>query len=187
MKKRKSNNDVSNVISSIVIMLVVLLIIGFLFIFTNGFSTKLKKFYVQCGKVTIIDNFENYNLELGKEYVFEIHNTLGGNDDGYIVFIKPNETATTSFSFKVDDVAINYSDLNSLAKGFSIVAYEDYFVLTAIMDLPDMLQLYYPNSTLEDIPNAIDSGLPYFTLSISSGNMSETININFNIKSEIIL
>lgn len=184
--RRKSTSNTSNVISSIVIMLVVLLSLGFLFAFTNGFTTELKRFYVQCGKVTFVDDFKNYNLELGKEHIFEIHNTLGSKDDGYVVSIKPNETATTTFTYKVDDEEKNYADLNSLAKGFSIVTYEDYFVLTANMDLPEMLQLYYPNSTLTDIPNAIDSGLPYFTLSISSGDMSETINIHFNIKSEII-
>ncbi|MFQ6752304.1 MAG: hypothetical protein ACLRFL_01900, partial [Clostridia bacterium] len=179
-------SNTANAISNFVIMLVVLLSLGFLFAFTNNFTTPLKNFYVQCGKVTFTHEFENYNLELGKEHIFEIHNTLGGKDDGYVVSIKPNETATTTFTFKVDDVETNYADLNSLAKGFSIVTYEDYFVLTANMDLPEMLQLYYPNSTLADIPNVVDSGLPYFTLSVSSGSMSETINIHFNIKSEMI-
>lgn len=185
--KRKSKNNTSNVISSFVIMLVVLLSLGFLFVFTNGFTTELKNFYVECGSVRFIDDFDNYTVRLNKEYRFDIHNTLGGADDGYIVSIKPNVIETTIFTFKSDGVKTNFSDIESLAKGFSILTYEDYFVLTVTMDLDEILQLYYPSSTLSDIPTAIDSDLPYFTLSISSSNMAETININFNIKSEMVL
>lgn len=183
--KRKSTSNTSNVISSFVIMLVVLLSLGFLFVFTNNFKTPLKNFYVTCGKVVFVDEFKNFNLEMNREYKFKIHNTLEGEDSGYTISIKPNTTETTTFAFKVDDTETNYSDINSLAKGFSVVAYEDYFTLTANLDLPEILQLYYPNSILTDIPSVIDTNLPYFTLSISSSNLEETINIHFNLISEV--
>lgn len=183
---RKSRSNTANAISSFVIMLVVLLSLGFLFVFTNNFTTPLKNFYVKCGNVYFTHEFENFNLTLNKEYKFEIHNTLEGEDSGYLILIKPNATETTTFAFKVDGTETNFSDVQSLAKGFSIVTYEDYFTLTANMDLPEILQLYYPNSTLTDIPSVVDTNLPAFTLSISSSDMSETINIHFNLKSEVI-
>ena len=132
MKKRKSTSNTSNVISNFVIMLVVLLSLGFLFVFTNNFTTPLKNFYVSCGKVVFTHEFKNYNLVMNKEYKFEIHNVLEGEDSGYGLMVKPNITKETDFEFKVDGNATKYSDIQSLAKGFSIVAYEDYFTLTAI-------------------------------------------------------
>ena len=132
-----------------------------------------------------VDEFENYNLEMNREYKFKIQNTLESKDSGYIVSVKPHITNKTTFTFKVDDSEVNYADVQSLAKGFSIISYEDYFTLSANMDLPEILQLYYPDSTLSDIPAVVDAGLPYFTLSISSSNLEETINIHFNLISEV--
>ena len=63
--------------------------------------------------------------------------------------------------------------------------YPLYFTLSANMDLPEILKLYYPDSTLADVPTTVDTGLPCFTLSISSSNLEETINIHFNLKSEV--
>lgn len=183
--KRKSTSNTSNVISSFVIMLVVLLSLGFLFVFTNNFKTPLKNFYVTCGKVVFVDEFKNFNLEMNREYKFKIHNTLESNDSGYLVAIKPNVTELTAFTFKVDESEIKYEDIQSLSKGFAIITYEDYFTLSANMDLPEILKLYYPDSTLSDVPTIVDTGLPCFTLSISSSSLEETINIHFNLKSEV--
>ena len=96
---------------------------------------------------------------------------------------KPNEKA--DFTFGIDGTETKFSEIESLSKGFSIVAFEDYFVLTATMELADILQLYYQTQTLTDVPTAIDSGVPYFKLVVSAPKLAETININFNIKSEI--
>ena len=184
--RRKSKSSISKGISNIVIALVVMLSLGFLFVFTNNFTTPLKNFYVKCGNVLFTHEFENFNLTLNKEYKFEIHNTLESEDSGYSILIKPNITSATTFTFKVDETETKFADVQSLSKGFSLVAYEDYFTLTANMDLPEILQLYYPDSTLTDVPSVVDSGFPCFTLVISSSDLQETINIHFNLKSEVI-
>jgi len=185
MSKRKSTNNFSTILSSFVILILVVGVVGFLFIMTNNFTTELKNFYVKCGNDTFIDDRQNFDIILDKEYKFEITNTLGGADAGYIVSIIPNVTSTNAFAFKVDGTSTNYSDIDSLAKGFSIVAYEDYFTFKATMELKDILQLYYLGNTLTDIPTTFNSDIPYYKLVISSKNLTETININFNIKSEI--
>ena len=183
--KRKSTSNTSNVISSFVIMLVVLLSLGFLFVFTNKFTTPLKNFYVSCGNVVFTHEFENFNLEMNREYKFKVHNTLESKDSGYTVLVKPNITDKTSFTFKVDGTETKYSDIYSLSKGFSIVAYEDYFTLSANMDLPEILQLYYPGSSLTDIPSVVDTDLPCFTLQISSQSTEDVILVHFNLISEV--
>lgn len=185
MKKRKSTNNFSAILSSLFILLLVGGAVGFLFIFTENFTTPLKNFYVTCGNDDFISDRENFDIILGKEYKFEITNTLGGADTGYLVNIAPNVTSANTFAFKVGGTTKNYNDIESLTKGFSIVAYEDYFSFTATMDLPEILQLYYSNNNITEVPTALNTDIPYFRLVISSTNYTETININFNIKSEI--
>lgn len=186
MSKRKSTNDFSTILSSFIILLLVVGVVGFLFIFTENFTTPLKNFYVTCGNDDFISDRENFDIVVGKEYKFEITTNINvsGTDTKYIVSVVPNETSTTTFSYNVDGTEYNFADLESLIKGFSVSAYDDYFILTANMDLPDILQLYYPSATLENVPIAIDSDIPYFRLVVSSADNSETININFNLKSE---
>lgn len=186
MKKRKSTNNFSAILSSLFILLLVGGAVGFLFIFTENFTTPLKNFYVTCGNDDFISDRENFDIILGKEYKFEVNTNinLSGNEKRYIVSVLPNETLTTAFAYSVDETQYNYADLQNLSKGFSLVAYEDYFVFTANLDLAEILQLYYPTQTISNVPTALDSDLPYFRLVIQSADKSETININFNIKSE---
>lgn len=186
MSKRKSTNDFSTILSSIFILLLVVLVVGFLFIRTENFTTPLKNFYVRVGNDDIIADRENFDIVVGKEYKFEINSnvSLDGTENKYVVSVLPNNTISTNFIFGVDTERVEFSTIESLSKGFSISAYKDYFVLVANMDLQDILSLYYPSQTLTDIPTAINSGRPYFKLSVQSADKTETININFNLKSE---
>lgn len=182
--KRKSTKNVSQFISSSLILLVVIFAVGFLFYFTNNFTTELKVFYVKYGNKTFVDDEMNYTIMKDKEYKFEVVNMLG-NDETYKISIIPNETSATAFTFKTDNEEKSYGDIEDLARGFIITAYDNYFIFKATKDLPEILSLYYQTSTLTDIPTAIDTDLPYFRLVISSSDMTEIININFNIKSEL--
>ena len=186
MSKRKSTNDFSTILSSLIILLLVVGVVGFLFIYTENFTTPLKDFYVTCGNDDFISDRENFDIVVGKEYKFEITTNINvsGTEKKYIVSVVPNETSTTTFSYDVDGTQYNYVDIQSLAKGFSIVAYDDYFTLTARNDLPEILKFYHGTDTIENVPGAIDTDLPYFRLVVQSADLTETININFNLKSE---
>ena len=186
MSKRKSTNDFSTILSSFIILLLVVGVVGFLFIFTENFTTPLKNFYVTCGNDDFISDRENFDIVVGKEYKFEITTNINvsGTDAKYIVSVVPNETSITTFSYTADGKQCNYGDLENLVKGFSIVAYDDYFTLTAYKDLGEILQIYHPSATLENVPTALNSDIPYFRLVVQSGDKTETININFNLKSE---
>lgn len=185
MSKRKSTNF-SAILSSLFILLLVVGVVGFLFIYTENFTTPLKNFSVRCGNDDFISDRENFNMVLGKEYKFEIKTNinLSGTEKKYIVSVVPNETSTTAFSFDVDGTTKEYGKIESLAKGFTIVGYDDYFLFTANKDLPEILSMYYLTSTLNNVPSALNSELPYFRLVVQSADLTETININFNIKSE---
>ena len=185
MRKNKSNSF-SSVISSILIFLLAFGVIGFLVVYTDSFTSPLKNFYVTCGNDDFISDRENFNIVLGKEYKFKITTNIDvdGIENKYIVSVVPNETSKTTFSYSVDGTEHFFADLKTLTKGFVISTYDDYFTFTALNDLHDILQLYYPTQTLENVPTTIDSDLPYFRLVVQSGDKTETININFNIKSE---
>lgn len=185
MSKRKSTNDFSTILSSIFILLLVVGVVGFLFIFTENFTTPLKNFYVTCGNDDFISDRENFDIVVGKEYKFEITTNIDlGTEKNYVVSVVPNVTSKTTFAFNVDGTQKQYADVESLAKGFVISASEDYFTIKATGDLKDILQVYYPTNNLTNVPTALNSDLPYFRLVVQSADLTETININFNIKSE---
>lgn len=183
MNKRKSTNDFSTILSSFLILLLVVGVVGFLFIRTENFTTPLKEFYVRVGNDDIIADRDNFDIYTGKDYKFEIKTSISvsGSNTKYYVSVLPNETPTTTFSFNVGEETKNYADMESLTKGFAISTYEDYFIFRANMDMQSILALYYPTQTLTNVPTALDTGLPYFTLAITSADKTETININFNL------
>lgn len=182
--KLKNDSGFATILSSLVILLLVVTAVGFLYIFTDSFTTDLKNFYVKYGNDTIIADRENYDIVIGKEYKFEVINTLDENKSGFIVSVVPNETALTTFSFKADGADKNFGEMGNLTKGFSISGTDDYFTFTALNDMPEILKLYFPAQNLTEVPSVIDTGLPYFRLVISTKDMTQTININFNLISE---
>ena len=184
MSKRKSTN-ISTILSSFVILLVVVMAVGFLFVKTENFTTSLKTFSVRCGHDDFYSDRENFDIVLGQEYKFYVNTNIDvGTENKYIVSVVPNSITTTAFSYNVDGEVHNFADLKSLAKGFSIVGCDDYFIISANMELIDILQLYHPETTISNVPTAVNSDLPYFRLVIQSADQTETININFNLKSE---
>lgn len=182
---KKTDNKFSTMLSSIMIMLLVVLVIGFLTFRTDNFTTGLKNFYVKNGNTEFVGEFSNFNIIKDKEYRFDVYTTIDiDNKASYYVSIVPNNIETTEFAYIVDGTEYHYSDVKNLTKGFLIVTYDTYFILKASLDLSQIMELYYPSKLVTDVPSVIDTNIPYFTLKICSADMSETININFNIKSE---
>ena len=184
--RKTTKRNFATILSSIFILLLVVGVLGYILVFTEDFTTPLKKFYVTYGNDDFIADRENFDIVVGKEYKFEIITNIDvdGTENKYIVSVVPNETSTTTFSYIADETAYNYVDIQSLAKGFSIVANDDYFILTARNDLPEILKFYHGTQTIQNVPTAIDTDLPYFRLVVQSADLTETININFNLKSE---
>lgn len=186
MSKRKSTKtDFSTILSSLFILILVVGVVGFLFVFTENFTTPLKNFYVTCGNDDFMSDRENFDIVVGKEYKFEITTNIDlGTGKKYIVSVVPNDTLSTNFEFQLNGKTTEFASIESLSKGFIINAYDEYFTLTANNDLPDILDLIYNGDTISGCPTTIDTDRPYYKLVIQSADKSETININFNLKSE---
>lgn len=188
MSYRKSTkSNFASILSSLVIFMLVALVVGFLFVRTDGLTTGYKEFYVQCGNDKIISDRDNFSIVIGREYKFDVVNEKDGitqQNSNYLVRVVPNITSTTTFSFTADGVLKNYSDIDDLAKCFSVNARDNYFEFTAFNDLTAIMKILYKTDNISDCPTAIDSGFPYFRLVITNIDSGDIININFNIKSE---
>jgi len=174
----------SSVLSAVVIFILAILCFSFLATSTDNFTAPLKDFYVICGNDDIMNDRENFDIVKGKEYKFEVVNTLGDGKDDYIVSIVPNQSAVAKFAFKAGETDVNYQDIKNLGKGFTLIPHEGYFTLTANKDLLEILQLYYPSDTLSGVPTALDSDVPYFRLVVKVVGSEQILNINFNLVSE---
>ncbi len=180
----KVKKDISSALSAVVIFILAILCFSFLATFTDNFTAPLKDFYVVCGNDDIMNDRENFDVIKDKEYKFEIVNVLGDSKDDYTVSIVPNDSSVAAFTFKAGDTEKSFQDMESLGKGFLLSSRENYFTLKATKDLPEILQLYYPNETLSDVPKALDSDIPYFRLVVKVVGSDQVLNINFNLVSE---
>lgn len=183
--RKKSNTNFTSLLSGLVILMIVVVVLGFLFFRTDGLTTSLKQFYVKYGNEIIVGDVDNFNVVLNKEYKFEI---CSETDDiaqvrNYYVSVIPNSNVK-SFEFNVDDVSYNYSDITSLTSGFIINASDKYFTFKANTDLLGLLQEKYNSDNVSNVPNSLDTLIPYFRLVITKTDIKDVININFNIKSE---
>ena len=186
-KKYKSKTaDNFSITSVFMILFIVAIAVGMLFLFRENYKEPLKTFYLTCENEAFINDTENFDMVIGKEYKFKITTNISieGNDNKCSVAIVPNNAENTNFTFTSDGTEIEFNKMESLMKGFILSAYEDTFTLIATMDLTEIIELYYPNTAILGCPTAIDSDISYFKLVISSVDQSKIINININLKSE---
>lgn len=186
MKYRKTDNNIATMLSSLVMIMLVVMVVGFFVFRTDGLTTGMKKFYVKYGSDNIMADKDNFTIVIGKEYKFDIINesdTFTNSESNYFVKIVTNDVKETKFSCLVNDTETKFTDITSLTNEFVINSYKSYFTLTANYDLTEMLQDIYKTENVVNCPTTIDSDLAYYKLVITSSD-NETININFNLKSE---
>lgn len=175
------NKSSSILVSSFIILLLVVGVVGVLFAFTETYSPTLKSFHITYNDEEIISD-KTLDIVIGEKYKFEISTNIRAGDSNKkcSVAIVPNEQA--NFTFKSNDTDIEFASMESLLKGFVLLVDGDYFTLIAPFDLPEILGIYYPNTTISNCPSAIDSGLAYFKMVVSSADNSKTVNINLILK-----
>lgn len=188
---RKKNN-ISTVLSVFVLVIAIMGIVGLLLTLTNNLNSPLKSFCVTVGDDKIVADRSNFEIELGKEYVFDIEENFKIENDektpDYSVYVLPNKDVSDSnFMFLSEqdntNLKVNYLSMTNLAKGFSISKIdekENSFTFKADLDLPDIISVYYQGLRCDTCPRAINSGIDFFTLLIRSDN-DETLSINFNL------
>lgn len=185
-RTRQRISSATNAVVAILIVILLLGVVGFFAFFTNGFTSDFKTFYVNVRDKTIMNDTDGYEIVFKDEYRFDVKYTFGfmqkeNEKLGYHVRIIPNITDETDFDFTVNGQTFKYSNETDLTQGFEVTLYDDYFTLEANKDLPEILSDLHLGSPVTGVPSAIDCGIDYFTLVISSEDKSTELAIDFNL------
>ena len=185
--KSRTVKKISNFITYIIILGVVGIVFGIIMIFTNGFTTSFRTFYVVHEDKVYIDSGEDLLLHKDIDYVFKPRYVFSViNKDmskDYIVKIIPNITDEIDFDFTVDDEVYSFSAFEDFTEYFDIKVYDDYFTLNVPNSIDSLLQLMYPDTDIV-IPE-LSNKLDYFTLIVTSYNGESVVKFNFNIYVEV--
>lgn len=183
---RKKKSKIATILSLFVVLILVFGFVGLLVFFTDNFDTDIKQFYIRCGNDYIVATRENFSMKINEEYKFEVGSELEDltGETDYVVSVIPNITSSTVFTFKIDGLPYEYEDVKSLTKGFEIKSYDGYFTFKATQELKDVLQMYFNGQTLTDVPDVIDSKIPYISLIVQSVKSEDFVRINISLKSE---
>lgn len=174
---KKSNS----IVSSIVIVVLVFLCIGFFSVFTNGFTTGLKTFYLTYNGERIINNRKDFEIFIGDSYKFDVKYTLGGNA-GYEVKVLPTDDRNLDFDFIVNGQIEHFSEVQDLTKGFLIEKNEDSFILSATKDIDEILRTVYGTDNMTEVESVVDTGKIYFTLQVMSVDGKSSVEIDFHLR-----
>ena len=169
----------------IALLLFVVAIIGFIAVFTNGFTSDFKTFYVKNGKQLYTQDSGEYPLSTDEELRFDVKYTFdmfSRNDTpkGYTVKVVSNATDDTAFAYSVCGNTAVYANGLDLSAAFGLKTYDTYFTMSIPSDISmqSVLTAAYDGETVtvEDIDLTKNC---YFTLVITAYNNESTVRINF--------
>ena len=183
----RAKNEIFTVISKIIAFVLILLLItgvvGFFVVYTNGFTSDFKSFYVEYEGEKILHDKTSVSLQLGKPLRFDCRYVFGtgqsGEDRGYTVKVMPN--ADEDFDFTVGGDIYRYSATEDLTPVFDIECNDGYFMLTLPYDfgMPSVLGALFPDEEIT-VPDDITLEGYYYTLVVSSYNARTVYNLSFN-------
>jgi len=185
MSAKRQISTISKVIAYVLLILAVVGIIGFIAVFTNGFTSDFKTFYLRRDKVMYTADSGDYYLPAGEELRFDVGYTFDvmDNDDtpkGYTVKVIPNVTDETKFTLVVDDEEVPLSEDTDLTSVFGITKYDEYFTLTLPTELTvkDIYETAYEGKTVS-ISDTDIAEQCYFSIVATSYDGKASIRINF--------
>ena len=177
----KTKMTEGRVVSIALMLLLIISAVGFAAYFSNGFTSDLKTFYVECNGEKILNDKDYYEITANTEYRFDVKYLLDiGNKEnklGYHVQVLPYTTKETNFDFTVDGKTYNYGAEGELTQAFEIEQADEYFTLKSIKTVKGVLETLYPNKPV--VVPELKSQTPYFALVVSSEDYSVKIEIAF--------
>lgn len=180
--KGKTAVKIVLIVVAVVVLVGVALAVTFIAKYTENFKSKFGSFYVVHADTTITSDKSGYELELNKEYRFDVGYAFGfldGDKKGYDVKIIPNATDETNFTFEGAGKTYNFTDVPDLTKQFVIVREDDYFTVRPTMLLHEAIESAYGGS-LTGIPKA-DFKYDYLKIVVTSEDETSAIHIAFNV------
>jgi len=185
MSAKRHISAISKVIAYVLLILAIVGITGFIAVFTNGFTSDFKTFYLRRDKVMYTADSGDYYLPAGEELRFDVGYAFDvmDNDDtpkGYTVKVIPNITDETKFTLVVDDEEVPLSEDTDLTSVFGITKYDEYFTLTLPTELTvkDIYETAYEGKTVS-ISDTDIAEQCYFSIVATSYDGKASVRINF--------
>lgn len=181
MSGNQKKSTIIKIVTSVVALLLIAGVIGFVAMFTNGFTDDFKSFYLEHNGTKIVQTETDMLFPCGEEQKFDVRYTFSDitkdKPTGYTVKIVPN----VDFDFTVDGDVYSFAVEDDLTSAFDIQKNEDSFsiLLPRGFTLHSVLQKLYPDSTVEVPIEILDKDWMPYSLLVTSYNNKVTYRINF--------
>lgn len=166
MSAKRKMGTTASILSYVIIALVILAGIGFLIYFTNGLTTDFQTFYVKTGETVIRQNTRNFVLTQDRENRFEVRSSLGAKVE-YQVEVFSYAEDDNEFVYLVDGKAEKFMTGQDFTRAFEISIFDGYFIIQWTEDMKKILQAYYPDRELAQVPDIQASATDYFVLIVT--------------------
>ena len=183
MAKKKRHGSFASIFTYTIVILLLVGVVGLLSVFTDGFTTNLRTFYVEYNGKVLVKNNDSLTLECNKDLKFNMH-FLDENQD-YNVEIIP----CGSFSYSVNgngfaryekNIETIPTDLYSVSKtddGF-VLRLEEFHMMTILKD-------YHGDDADIVLGEGFNLFGSYYALVISFSGQEESYKIVFDLKSPV--
>ncbi len=170
------------VVIYVMLILAMVACIGFIFRYTNGFSSDFSTFYVSTEGKDVMSSSGGYFISSGTSlkvdvcYAFSVDGT---EHNGYSVKVIPHKVGNNDFDFTLDGMTYAFSEEEDLTKGFDIDIGQTSFTIKAKGGITDILQNVYPEMTVGNCDDKVYSDM--FTLIVTSYNGKSSVYLYFTV------
>lgn len=179
----KKNNTVVRALTWALIILMLVGVVGFFALFTNGFKSGLRTFYINYGGDTYTVNRTELTLPYDSDLQFDIRRLDGkaSVEDAYTVRIIPGVTEKTDFIYTVDGEEHRFSEIDDLTAAFDVTQNGS----TVTLNLPrsitvaEVLETVYPGQSVS-VPDGLDTATAaYFAFYVATEDGKSEMELTF--------
>ena len=180
----KHRGILRKIINLLLVIVIVAGAVGIVSHFTNGFTSKLSTFSVECNGKEVTTSLSGIEMTEKEPLTVKIKYTFGGDKvSGYSIKVVPNTLAGKDFDFTVDGQVYSYQAEKDLTAGFDVQYNEKDFVITPKGNLTGILQANYLDKVVEDCHQY--SYKDMFTLIVYSYNGEDSVKLNFSVPDKV--
>lgn len=179
-------NKIIKIVAYALLVLAVVAVIGFIAVFTDGFTSGFKTFYVTYDGEMILSN-KNLDFDTDTELKFDVAYTFSTGETStkdYYVSVKPYVTEDNNFDFAAGGSNVSFSSIadSDVSTSFGLVKEESYFTLNIPKGttVASVIQSLYDDDVT--VSETADIGATaYFAIYVTSYNEESTIVLPFTV------
>lgn len=184
MSAKKATKTTLGVTVYVLIVLAIIAVVGLIFQLTNGFTDKVKTFYVTVDKTIVTDASGGYVITETRPLNGVVRNlSTDSKNKGYSLKVVPNKLDGKDFAFAVDGKTHTFQAEENFTAGFDITTDGDKFSIkpkgNGVTDILE--QIYGDTVTSCDDKSYKDM----FTLLITSKDGKSVIKLNFSVSGRV--